>query len=87
MKCPICQTDLVERYKHGCSYGTEESFYEWEKCCLYSERLAFGSTEINIGDFMTGFHYTDSLDSRESLFEKIAQVGKLYNADMKGQGT
>lgn len=78
MKCPICESELTEIYRHAGSYGTEESRYDCMNCNQYYEVFAYGSTEINIGDFMTGYsHRMDRTDLKE-LHKKIQAVAELY---------
>jgi hypothetical protein len=78
MNCPVCGATLVEKYRSASSYGTEESLYQCDDCTLYSEHFAYGSTEISIGEFTTGFHYTYSQDKRSKINDAIKVLAKYY---------
>jgi hypothetical protein len=63
---------------YGSEHGMEESRYNCDACKLYTEIYAYGSTEIIIGDFMTGFHYTEDKEKVKELHEIIQAVGRVY---------
>jgi hypothetical protein len=79
MTCPVCKSDLFEEYRSSSDYGVEESKYECTECGLYSEAFAYGTTEIFIGDFVTGYTYKTDPQVKMRIAEIIVQLGKLYS--------
>lgn len=80
MKCPICKAEIKDL-----SYGMEEYHHECKNCNLYRESFFYGSTEIQIGDFTTGFHYSDKKEGMNKLNKKISKLIEMYQEDYKEQ--
>ena len=85
MKCPICGTELVEKYHDAINMGTCEYLYVCEDCKLYAEQFAYGGYETIIGSFVIhSAHNTPSAerDRINGLMKKIvAEYKKDYCKD------
>lgn len=78
MKCPVCNSDLVQEYHHASNWGTEESCHKCHVCKMYGEVFAYGGTEISIGDFQTG--HSQGTDIKK-INEGIACLAKVYREE------
>jgi hypothetical protein len=75
-KCPICDAECT-RNTYAESVGVVEENIDCPNKC-YSYHYAYGSTEIFIGDFMTGWHYTTPIEDRKDIDGAIKALIDYY---------
>lgn len=78
MKCPICNTELVEKYHDSINMGTCEYLYTCEDCKLYSEQFAYGGYEITIGSFVVHYAHNTPSEERELIDKYIRLISTSY---------
>ena len=81
MNCPVCDCELIEKYRYAGEHGLEENRIECQICLEYAETYVYGSTEITIGDFMTSYDYGNSKETKEAIRKKVQAVAGLYRKD------
>jgi hypothetical protein len=63
--------------------GVEEYRYDCNNCKLYTEVFEYGSTEIGVGDFTTGYGYTMKYEEQQEIWNKVKKVAELYKNKTK----
>jgi hypothetical protein len=78
-KCPICDAECTnETYCE--SVGMVEQHIKCPNHC-WNYTFAYGSTEIHVGDFMTGYHYTTSPEERSKISNAIQALILHYKEE------
>lgn len=85
MKCPICESELVEKYCYTEGPLVEESKYGCNNCSLYSKEFAYGYTQVIIGDFTVDYSYKASESESESLNKKVDALIELYKKEWNNE--
>lgn len=78
MKCPICETELVEKYYDSINMGCCEYLYVCENCKLYSDQFAYGGYETTIGSFTVHSAYNTPPDEQRIIDIGIKSIANEY---------
>lgn len=79
-KCPVCDKELTEVYRHATAWGTEESQYRCPDSC-YVETFAYGSTEINVCGFTTGYYHTTPREEINKIYKQVKAIAEFEKAN------
>ncbi len=80
MKCPICGTELVQKYHDAINMGICESLYVCEDCKLYAEQFAYGGYEITIGSFVVHYSHNTNEIERWNVEQGIKDIIEVYKS-------
>ena len=78
MKCPICGTELTEKYHDSINMGCCEYLYVCEDCKLYADQFAYGGYETTIGSFTVHSAHNTPPDEIELINKYIRLISTAY---------